>query len=285
MATRKTRTKRKTGTAKSGATGSTGKKVGRSKAGGRKKAPGRKKVPGRKKAVAKKKVVGRKKAAGKKKAVAKKTAGKKKTTGRKKAPVGRKKSAVLEVAGEETVAKKAPGRKKKATRRAASERPSGEPLVREPPAVGELAPPFSLMAEDGSEVRLADLQGKKIVLYFYPKDNTPGCTIEAQGFRDSYAELASLGAVVFGVSRDSVKTHQGFKEKQELPFSLLSDPDGEVISAYGSWGPKKFMGRSFDGILRQTFLIDSEGYIAKFYPKVTPKVHAAEVLADLPGIK
>lgn len=158
---------------------------------------------------------------------------------------------------------------------------ASEPVVRPPPEEGQLAPPFTLLAEDGSEVHSADLRGQKVVLYFYPRDNTPGCTVEAKGFRDHHEALVEQGAVVLGVSRDSVRTHAGFKEKQGLPFSLLSDPDGEVISAYGSWGPKKFMGRSFNGILRQTFLIDSQGRIAKHYPKVTPKTHAEEVLADL----
>ena len=139
-------------------------------------------------------------------------------------------------------------------------------------------------ADDGSEVSLSGLKGQNVVLYFYPKDNTPGCTTEAQNFRDANEALAAAGAVVLGVSRDSVKSHANFVAKQALNFRLLSDPEGDVISKYGSWGPKKFMGREFDGILRTTVLIDRDGKIAKVYPKVSVKTHAEEVLADLEGL-
>ncbi len=156
-----------------------------------------------------------------------------------------------------------------------------DPEIRPAPKVGRKAPAFKLPAHDGTEVALKDLKGKTVVLYFYPKDSTPGCTVEACGFRDLYDELQDMGAVVLGVSRDSLKRHQNFATKQSLNFPLLSDPEGKVISAYGSWGPKKFMGREFDGILRTTVIIDAEGKIAKVYPKVATKTHAATVLADL----
>jgi len=121
-------------------------------------------------------------------------------------------------------------------------------------------------------------------LYFYPKDNTPGCTAEARGFRDTKAEYDARDAVVLGVSRDSVRTHRGFKEKQGLNFPLLSDPDADVISAYGSWGQKSFMGRTFDGILRTTVIIDKDGIVRRVFPKVSPKVHADEVLSELDAL-
>ncbi|MBK6684035.1 MAG: thioredoxin-dependent thiol peroxidase [Deltaproteobacteria bacterium] len=151
-------------------------------------------------------------------------------------------------------------------------------------AVGQAAPAFSLPADDGSTISLADLKGQNVVIYFYPKDMTPGCTVEACGFRDSQAALRKLGAVVLGVSKDSVKTHQKFKVKEKLNFPLLSDETGEMIAAYGSWGPKTFMGRKFDGILRTTVLIDKNGKVAKIWPKVDVKVHAAHVLEALAAL-
>ena len=156
-----------------------------------------------------------------------------------------------------------------------------EPAIRPPPKEGAAAPAFSLPADDGSTVQLADLRGKKVVLYFYPKDDTPGCTIEACAFRDAYKEIQKKGAVVFGVSRDTIEKHQKFKAKYKLSFPLLSDPAGDVVSAYGSWGPKQFMGRKFNGILRTTVIIDEQGRIQKLYPKVSPKTHADEILAAL----
>ncbi|MEM1026281.1 MAG: thioredoxin-dependent thiol peroxidase [Myxococcota bacterium] len=146
------------------------------------------------------------------------------------------------------------------------------------PTEGTAAPAFTLPADDGTTVSLADLKGKKVVLYFYPRDNTPGCTIEAVGFRDHSKEYADRNAVILGVSRDSVRTHAGFKSKQSLDFPLLSDPDAQVIAEYGSWGEKKFMGRTFMGILRTTILIDEEGVVRKVFPQVSPKEHAREVL-------
>jgi peroxiredoxin Q/BCP len=153
--------------------------------------------------------------------------------------------------------------------------------ARPAPKVGSDAPEFALPSTAGGTLDLAALRGKKVVLYFYPKDDTPGCTAEACAFRDRIAAIEHKGAVVLGVSRDSLAAHQKFKTKYELPFDLLSDPEGRAISSYGSWGEKSFMGRRFMGILRTTVLIDEDGKIQKVYPKVSPKTHAEEILADL----
>jgi len=144
-----------------------------------------------------------------------------------------------------------------------------------------MAPDFELTAGDGSTVRLADLRGRKVVLYFYPRDDTPGCTKEACSFRDSSEAYAARGAAVFGVSADSTTSHQKFSSKFGLTFPLLSDPDHSVTSAYGSWGLKKFMGREYEGIKRNTFLIDEEGKVARVWEAVKPDGHADEVLAAL----
>jgi peroxiredoxin Q/BCP len=146
---------------------------------------------------------------------------------------------------------------------------------------GTLAPDFTLAADGGGEVTLSDYRGKKVVLYFYPKDYTSGCTKEACGFRDGYSELLAAGAAVLGVSPDSVKSHDGFKAKHSLPFALLSDPDHRVAEMYGAWGEKKRSGKIYEGILRSTFLIDEEGRIFKVYPKVKPAQHSQEVLEAL----
>jgi peroxiredoxin Q/BCP len=146
---------------------------------------------------------------------------------------------------------------------------------------GDEAPDFELTAGDGSIVRLKDLRGRKVILYFYPRDDTPGCTREACSFRDSGPAYESRGASVFGVSADSVKSHQKFTDKFGLTFPLLSDPDHAVASAYDSWGLKKFMGREYLGIMRNTFLIDEDGRIAKVWESVKPDGHAEEVLAAL----
>ena len=148
---------------------------------------------------------------------------------------------------------------------------------------GTIAPDFQLLADDGREVRLSDYRGKKVVLYFYPKDNTPGCTTEACSFRDGHSELVAAGAVVLGVSPDSVKSHVNFKTKFDLPFALLSDPDHQVAELYGAWGEKKMYGRTYMGIMRSTFIIDEEGVIVKVFPKVTPKDHSQQVLQALTG--
>lgn len=148
---------------------------------------------------------------------------------------------------------------------------------------GMKAPEFSLAADDGTTVALKDLRGKPVVLYFYPKDDTPGCTKEACEFRDSWRDVQRAGAVVLGVSPDSVGSHEKFKRKYNLPFPLLADPDHAVAEAYGAWGEKSMYGRKHEGILRTTFLIDREGRIARVFEKVKPEGHAAEVLAALPG--
>jgi len=146
---------------------------------------------------------------------------------------------------------------------------------------GEVAPEFSLAADDGKTIALRDLRGKPVVLYFYPKDDTPGCTKEACEFRDSWKDVQETGAVVLGVSPDSASSHQKFKQKYHLPFPLLADPDHQVASRYGAWGEKSMYGKKYQGILRTTFLIDGTGRIARVFEKVKPEGHAAEVLAAL----
>ncbi len=147
--------------------------------------------------------------------------------------------------------------------------------------VGDKAPDISVLASNGATVSLKDFAGKKVVLYFYPKDNTPGCTREACGFRDHYSELEQAGAVVLGVSKDSIKSHEKFISNYELPFLLLSDQEAQVASAFGAWGEKRQYGRTYMGMFRMTFLIDEEGKIAKVWPKVKPDEHATEVLAAI----
>jgi peroxiredoxin Q/BCP len=146
---------------------------------------------------------------------------------------------------------------------------------------GANAPQFALPADDGSTVDLAALRGKKVVLYFYPRDDTPGCTKEACEFRDSWTAVQRAGAVVLGVSPDGIAAHEKFKKKYRLPFQLLADTGHEVADAYGAWGRKNLYGRLFSGILRTTFVIDQDGRIAKVFEKVRPKGHAAQVLAAL----
>ncbi len=146
---------------------------------------------------------------------------------------------------------------------------------------GSLAPDFELPDQDGRMRKLSDFKGKKVILYFYPKDNTPGCTIEASKFRDDYSLIKDKGAVVIGVSKDSVVSHKKFREKHDLPFILLSDESAEMIKAYGAWQLKKFMGREYMGIARISYLIDEEGKIIKAFPKVNTKKHSKEVLDHL----
>ncbi|MBH8605226.1 thioredoxin-dependent thiol peroxidase [Thermoactinomyces sp. CICC 10522] len=146
------------------------------------------------------------------------------------------------------------------------------------PQEGEQAIGFTLEASNGEKVSLSDYRGKNVVLYFYPKDNTPGCTVEACGFRDHHQEFADLNTVILGVSRDSVASHQKFVEKQNLPFLLLSDPDGKVCEAYGVLKDKNMFGKKFKGIERSTFVINEEGQIVKVYRKVKAMGHVKEVL-------
>lgn len=149
-------------------------------------------------------------------------------------------------------------------------------------AEGEKAPDFELQTDSGESVRLSDLKGKPVVLYFYPKDNTPGCTKEACGIRDTWSEFKRRGAVVLGVSADSVASHERFKAKYHLPFTLLADSEHKVAELYGAWQPKHFAGKSFLGMVRATVLIDAEGKVAKVWPKVDPAKHADWLLAELP---
>lgn len=146
---------------------------------------------------------------------------------------------------------------------------------------GDLAPDFTLPDTDGNLVSLSALRGQQVVLYFYPRDNTPGCTKEACGFRDAYADYQAQGVVVLGVSLDDAKAHAKFTQKYQLPFPLLCDTDATVATAYESYGLKKFMGKEFMGVYRQTFVIGVDGRIEKIYRKVKPESHATEVLADL----
>lgn len=147
--------------------------------------------------------------------------------------------------------------------------------------VGDPAPDFSLPDADGNVVTLSGLQGKHVVLYFYPRDNTPGCTKEACAFRDAYDQFQAQDVVILGVSTDDAKSHQKFANKFNLPFPLLVDEGGKVAESYESYGLKKFMGKEYMGITRNTFVIAPDGTIAKIYKKVKPETHTSEVLAEL----
>jgi thioredoxin-dependent peroxiredoxin len=147
--------------------------------------------------------------------------------------------------------------------------------------VGLKAPDFTLMDDSGNKVKLSDLKGKKVVLYFYPKDDTPGCTKEACAFRDGIKEIKDQGALVFGVSADSVDSHQKFKEKFNLNFPLLADPDRKMIENYGTWKEKSMYGKKYMGIERTTFIIDKQGKISHIFPKVKVDEHYDEVLEAL----
>ena len=148
-------------------------------------------------------------------------------------------------------------------------------------ALGEKAPDFTLLNQDGAEIRLSDCHGKKVILYFYPKDNTPGCTRQACAFAQNYAQFAALNTVVIGISKDSVSSHQKFAEKKGLPFILLSDPERLAIEAYDVWKEKKQYGKVSMGVVRTTYVIDEHGCIEKIMPKVKPDTNAAEILAYL----
>jgi peroxiredoxin Q/BCP len=150
---------------------------------------------------------------------------------------------------------------------------------------GQKAPEFNLPDQNGEIHSLKEQKGKWVLLYFYPKDDTPGCTTEACTIRDNYSAFKKAGIVVFGVSADPVKKHAKFAEKYELPFTLLSDEEKGMLKKYGVWAKKKFMGREYMGILRNSFLIDPQGKIAKMYEGVKPAEHAEEVLADVKGMK
>lgn len=146
---------------------------------------------------------------------------------------------------------------------------------------GDKAPAFTGLTQDGTRISLADFKGKPVILYFYPKDDTPGCTKEACAFRDDYAQFREKGAIVLGVSVDPVPSHAKFAAKYKLPFTLVADEEKKIVQAYGAWGPKVFMGRKYMGTHRVTFLIGGDGKIRKIWPAVKPAEHAAEVLAAL----
>jgi peroxiredoxin Q/BCP len=147
---------------------------------------------------------------------------------------------------------------------------------------GEPAPDFTATTDTGEQVSLSDFRGKPVVLYFYPRDDTPGCTTQACGIRDAYGEFEKAGAIVLGVSPDSEKKHVKFKQKYNLPFTLLADPGHEVSERYGTWGEKRYMGKLY--VQRVTFLIAPDGTVAKVWPKVQPATHADDVLAALASI-
>ncbi len=147
--------------------------------------------------------------------------------------------------------------------------------------VGSKAPDFTLQNQAGESVSLSDFLGKKVVLYFYPKDSTPGCTKEACAFRDAYNQFTEKNVVVLGVSKDTVKSHERFVEKQSLPFQLLADPERKVLEAYEVWQEKKLYGKVSMGTVRSTYLIDENGIIEKVYEKVKTDLHAQEILNDL----
>lgn len=147
--------------------------------------------------------------------------------------------------------------------------------------INEKAPAFEVLDQDGKAQKLSDYKGKWVLLYFYPKDNTPGCITEAEHFRDAAQDFEKRNVQVLGVSTDSVESHKKFADKFNLNFPLLADTDKEVVNAYGVWGEKKFMGKTYMGTNRDSFLIDPDGNIAKVYEKVKPKEHVQEVLADI----
>ena len=153
-----------------------------------------------------------------------------------------------------------------------------------PISVGIPAPDFNLLDDINTPRHLSDFRGQPVILYFYPADDTPGCTKEACNFRDDYSAYQNTGVTILGVSPDSVKSHVKFKNKFQLPFPLLADEDHKICNLYEVWGPKKFMGKSYEGVLRTTFLIDSQGNIAHVFENVRPAEHSAEVLAALKAI-
>ncbi len=172
-------------------------------------------------------------------------------------------------------AKKATSTKTSKTAKAAKSSDSDTKLLK----VGAKAPAFSLKNTEGKTVKLSDFKGRKVVLYFYPKDMTPGCTVEACGFRDDYAPLKKRGVEVLGVSGDDQASHQKFTEKYSLPFTLLSDPTHQMMEKYGAWGEKSMYGKKFMGVLRITYIIDEEGRIAHVFGKVKTDTHSKDVIA------
>ena len=151
--------------------------------------------------------------------------------------------------------------------------------------VGKKAPAFTLESSEGGKVKLADNAGKVVVVYFYPRDNTPGCTIEAQEFSAAIPELKKLGAVVYGISKDSIASHCKFRDKYGLSFPLLTDADGKVMEAYGAWGDKVMYGKKMKGLIRSTVVIGKDGKVVKHWPKVSVKGHVADVVETVKGLK
>ncbi len=151
------------------------------------------------------------------------------------------------------------------------------------PKIGEKAPEFSGVDQDGNEIKLSDFKGRKLILFFYPKDDTPGCTAAACSLRDDYDALKEAGYDMLGVSPDKPAKHAKFISKYNFPFSLLADENKETLNAYGAWGPKKFMGRAYDGVLRSTFIIDEDGKILEVIDNVKTKTHAQQI-RELMGI-
>ncbi|MCK9618342.1 MAG: thioredoxin-dependent thiol peroxidase [Lentimicrobiaceae bacterium] len=151
--------------------------------------------------------------------------------------------------------------------------------------IGDKAPGFTLNDHDGNSVSLSTFSGKKIILYFYPKDDTPGCTAEACSLRDNYSALNEKGCIIIGISIDDIVSHKKFSQKYSLPFLLLSDASKDVCKAYGVWGKKKFMGREYEGILRTTFIISENGFIESIISKVDTKNHALQIVKELEIIK
>lgn len=147
--------------------------------------------------------------------------------------------------------------------------------------IGEVAPDFTLTNKDGNEIKLSDYKGSKVVLYFYPKDNTPGCTTEACDFRDKVQDFSDKNVVILGVSKDSAKAHTNFTTKYNLPFELLSDTDGEVCETYGIWQLKKNYGKEYMGIVRSTYVIDEQGIVEKVYKVTRVKGHVEKVLEEI----
>jgi peroxiredoxin Q/BCP len=148
-------------------------------------------------------------------------------------------------------------------------------------SIGAKAPSFEGISQDGKTIRLEDFKGKKVILYFYPKDDTPGCTAEACNLRDNYDAWLKRGFEVIGISPDNDRSHKRFKEKFKLPFNLLADPDKKILKAYGAWGKKQMYGKSYDGVLRTTYVINEEGIIEEVFTKVDTKNHTSQILQEL----
>ncbi len=206
-------------------------------------------------------------------------------TKKKSAPKKAAKKSAKKAVGKKAVKKKAAPAKAAVSKRA-KKATATKPVAAEPawPREGSVAPDFTAVAHDGSVVRLAALKGRPVVLYFYPKDDTPGCTVEACGFRDAHARFARHKAVVLGVSPDSGKSHQKFREKYGLPFTLLVDESHAVAEKYGAWREKSMYGKKYMGVARSTFVIDAAGRIAKAFTSVKPQGHEQEVLAAVAGL-